>query len=160
MNCTRAYEAAGYSCKTKSTAWVEGWKTLNKPKVREYVRQKMDERSRKTEITAEQTLRDINNLANANITDIVTLVTDENGVVKMQIADFAILPDHIKKAIQSIKQNKDGTIEIKMHDKLKALELQGKHLGMFNDQMAVKNEETEKALIKLDEVLKEIKGVV
>ena len=120
----------------------------------------MDARAKATQITAERTLREINNLAEANITDVVTLVTEPNGSIRMQIADFAKLPRNIKAAIQSIKQNKDGSIEIKMHDKLKALELQAKHLGMFNEKTADKNEDTEKALNRLDEVLKEIKGVV
>ena len=129
-------------------------------KVESYLRERMDARSKATQITAERTLREINNLAEANITDVVTLVTEPNGSIRMQIADFAKLPRNIKAAIQSIKQNKDGSIEIKMHDKLKALELQAKHLGMFNEKTADKNEDTEKALNRLDEVLKEIKGVV
>ena len=55
----------------------------------------------------------------------------------MQIADFQKLPRNIKAAIQSIKQNRDGSIEIKMHDKLKALELQAKHQGLFEREIEV-----------------------
>lgn len=37
------------------------------------------------------------------------------------------------RAISEVSLFKDGTFKFKLHDKLKALELLGKHLGMFND---------------------------
>nr|DAP50252.1 MAG TPA: Terminase small subunit [Caudoviricetes sp.] len=137
MNATRAYKAAGYSVKSENAAGVEGFKLLRNPKIEAYLHKRMDERSKATQITAESTLRGINNIAEANITDVVTLVRDENGAIKMQVADFDKLPRNIKAAIQSIKQNKDGSIEIKMHDKLKALELQAKHQGLFEREIEV-----------------------
>lgn len=160
MNATRAYKVAYPNIKSDSVAAVNGNRLLRNAKIDAYVKKRMDERSKVTQITAESTLRGINNIAEANITDVVTLVTDDSGAIKMQIADFAKLPRNIKAAIQSIKQNRDGSIEIKMHDKLKALELQAKHLGMFTEKTADKTEDVEKQLNKLDEVLKEIKGVV
>lgn len=137
MNATRAYKAAGYSVKSEKAAATEGSKLLRNSKVALYLQQRMDERSKVTQITAESTLRGINNIAEANITDVVTLVRGENGAYKMQIADFDKLPKNIKAAIQSIKQNRDGSIEIKMHDKLKALELQAKHQGLFEREIEV-----------------------
>lgn len=137
MNATRAYKAAGYSVKSENAAGVEGFKLLRNPKIEAYLHKRMDERSKATQITAESTLRGINNIAEANITDVVTLVRDENGTLKMQVADFDKLPRNIKAAIQSIKQNRDGSIEIKMHDKLKALELQAKHQGLFEREIEV-----------------------
>lgn len=137
MNATRAYKAAGYSVKSENAAGVEGFKLLRNPKIDAYLQKRMEERSKATQITAESTLRGINNIAEANITDIVTLVREPNGAYKMQIADFEELPRNIKAAIQSIKQNRDGSIEIKMHDKMKALELQAKHQGLFNEKLDV-----------------------
>ena len=132
MNATRAYKAAYPSIKNDAVAGVNGNRLLKNAKIEAYLHKRMDERSKVTQITAESTLRGINNIAEANITDVVTLVRDENGAIKMQVADFEKLPRNIKAAIQSIKQNKDGSIEIKMHDKLKALELQAKHQGLFD----------------------------
>lgn len=40
-------------------------------------------------------------------------------------------------AIAGIKQAANG-IEVKLHDKIKALELLGRHIGMFNDKLEVK----------------------
>ena len=64
-------------------------------------------------------------------------------------------------AIQSVKVKtfgEDGLErEIKMADKLKALELLGKHLGMFRDKLEVSGTlETEKT--KLDDLLQQMRG--
>ena len=137
MNATRAYKAAYPSIKNDAVAGVNGNRLLKNARIEAYLHKRMDERSKVTQITAESTLRGINNIAEANITDVVTLVRDDNGTLKMQVADFDKLPRNIKAAIQSIKQNKDGSIEIKMHDKLKALELQAKHQGLFEREIEV-----------------------
>ena len=64
-------------------------------------------------------------------------------------------------AIQSVKVKtfgEDGLErEIKMADKLKALELLGKHLGMFKDKVELSGVlETEKN--KLDDLLQQMRG--
>lgn len=40
-------------------------------------------------------------------------------------------------ALANVKQSANG-VEIKLHDKIKALELLGRHIGMFNDKLEVK----------------------
>ena len=42
-------------------------------------------------------------------------------------------------AIAGIKEGRNG-IEVRLNDKVKALELIGRHLGMFNDKLEVKGE--------------------
>ena len=64
-------------------------------------------------------------------------------------------------AIQSVKVKtfgEDGLErEIKMADKLKALELLGKHLGMFKDKVELSGSlEAEKT--KLDDLLQQMRG--
>lgn len=133
MNATRAYKAVYKSVKSDEVAKVNGSRLLTNANVASYLSEKIDKRSNKLEIKAEDTVREINNIAKANITDILTLVKTQSGAYEMQIEDFDKIPREIKAAIQSIKQNKDGTIEIKMHDKMRALELLGKHQGLLSD---------------------------
>jgi phage terminase small subunit len=38
---------------------------------------------------------------------------------------------HERRAIKSMRMSRNGTFKIKVHDKLKALELLGRHLGFF-----------------------------
>lgn len=51
------------------------------------------------------------------------------------------------RALASIKQGKNG-IEVKIHDKTKALELIGRHLGMWNDKLKVDTDDELKSLFK------------
>lgn len=43
-----------------------------------------------------------------------------------------MLPEHVRRAIASVKPNSDGSIEIKLWDKNAALANIGKHLGLFD----------------------------
>lgn len=54
---------------------------------------------------------------------------DKNGSVRFTPTDS--LPDDVKKVISGIKEGKFGT-EVSSYDKVKALELLGKHLGLFD----------------------------
>jgi phage terminase small subunit len=66
-------------------------------------------------------------------------------------------------AIQSVKVKKSysetGEMterEVRMADKLKALELIGRHLGMFRDKVEVSGLEAEKS--KLDDLITQMRG--
>lgn len=52
----------------------------------------------------------------------------------VSIYDMNTIKAEKLKALAGIKQGANG-IEIKLHDKVKALELMGKHLGMFTDKV-------------------------
>ena len=62
------------------------------------------------------------------------------------------LPPEKRAAVASVKKGRDG-MEIKTYDKLRALELLGKHLGMFD---AKSGREEADALEKLDRLLEGI----
>ena len=59
------------------------------------------------------------------------------------------------KAIAGIKEGKFG-IELKLNDKEKALELLGRHLGMFKDKLEVSGLESEQS--KLDDLIRQMRG--
>lgn len=73
----------------------------------------------------------------------------------MIIKDTAGLTEQQIKAIAGIKEGKFG-IELKLNDKEKALELLGRHLGMFRDRLEVSGLEDEKK--KLDDILEQMRG--
>lgn len=137
LNATQAAIKAGYS---KKTADVQGVRLLGNVKVQEQIKKRQKELEHKTEITQERVLRELANVAFANTTDFVSIEGVEgkglNGetcfspVVKINLTKD-VSPDKLA-AIAAIKQGKEG-IEIKTRDKVKALELLGKHLGMFTD---------------------------
>lgn len=92
-------------------------------------------------VSAKDVLRELTKVAFANTTDYVNVIDKEyndNGVIKqykaVDIESTDMLPLDKKVAIASIKQGANG-IEMKLHDKVKALELIGKHLRMFDDKV-------------------------
>jgi phage terminase small subunit len=52
-----------------------------------------------------------------------------------KVIDTADLPDDKQAAVSSIKQGRNG-IEVKLHDKPRALEMLGKYLGLFDNGAA------------------------
>ena len=83
-------------------------------------------------------------IAFADATDYVQVVEkpfvskdgEEVMLPDVEITETANLKPEQKKAIAGIKQGKNG-IELKLNDKTRALELLGKHLGMFTDNVQV-----------------------
>ena len=69
--------------------------------------------------------------------------------------DTADLTESQIRAIAGIKEGKFG-IELKLNDKEKALELLGRHLGMFKDKLEVSGLDEEKN--KLDDILQQMRG--
>lgn len=131
LNATRAYKIAYKSCKKDETANVNGSKLLRNTKVAKYIEERMNERSKRTEITQDNVLRELATIAFAKVTDFVSI---ENGTVIVK--DTKDIPKNLIPAIASIKEGRNG-IEVSFYSKDKSLELLGRHLGMFNDKIEV-----------------------
>ena len=131
LNATRAYKVAYKSIKKDETAYVNSSRLLRNAKVSKYIKERMDERSKRTEITQDNVLKELATIAFAKVTDFVTI---ENGVVIVK--DTKDIPNNLLPAIASIKEGKNG-IEISFYSKDKSLELLGRHLGMFNDKLEI-----------------------
>ena len=134
LNATRAYKEAYPKVKKDEVAAVNGSKLLRNTKVAEYIQKRMDERSQRTEITQDMVLQELAKIGFAKITDFVTI---EGPYV--QIKETASMPQDKLGVIAGIKEGANG-IEIKLNDKEKALELIGRHLGMFKDKMELSGE--------------------
>lgn len=150
LNATQAYKRAGYSVKNDVTARVEGNKLLTKPNIQQRIKELREEQSKRTQITADMVLNELAAIAFSDRTTIAKVNSD--GMVELSETDK--LPAEVKKSISGIKEGKFG-VEVSSYDKVKALELLGKHLGVFDDN---KTKDTEKVIEKLDEVLGGIKS--
>lgn len=121
---------AGYSESTarNAAAWIKA-DNPEKPKLRELIDRKMADLSRRTGITAERVLRELANVAFVNFDDVV----DRDGAIdrNAQRADLAAVAGYRVKISDEVDER-----EVKFHDKLRALELIGKHLGMFDGSPA------------------------
>ena len=149
LNATQAAIRAGYS---PDTAKSIGSENLTKPDIQARIAKAMAERSRRTGVNADRVIMELAKIAFVNASDVIDADT---ATVK---ADA--LPEDTA-AIKSVKVKtfgEDGLErEVKMADKLKALELLGKHLGMFKDKVELSGSlETEKT--KLDDLLQQMCG--
>lgn len=149
LNATQAAIRAGYS---SATAKDIGCENLAKPNIRAYIDRAMAERSKRTGVNADRVVRELAKIAFVNAADVI-------NAKDATLRDDASEEDTA--AIQSVKVKtfgEDGLErEIKMADKLKALELLGKHLGMFKDKVELSGGlDTEKT--KLDDLLRQMRG--
>lgn len=140
LNATRAYKAAFKSCKKDETANVNGSRALRIAKVDEYIQKRMKDREKRTEITQDSVLKELARVALANGSDYGKIVS-QNGFKCVELFDTDTIDPDKKAAIAGIKQGANG-IEIKLHDKVKALELLGRHLGMFTDNVKITGQMT------------------
>lgn len=150
LNATRAYRVAYPSVKKDETAAAAATRMLRNVKVAAYIQERMRERQKRTEITQDRVLQELAAIAFAKATDYAKV---ENGQVI--IKDTVNLDEQQVKAIAGIKEGKYG-IELKLNDKEKALELLGRHLGMFKDKLEVSGLEEEKK--KLGDILDQLRG--
>lgn len=149
LNATQAAIRAGYS---PDTAKAIGCENLTKPDIRAYIDRAMAERSKRTGVNADRVVQELAKIAFVNATEVIDPKT---ATVKEDA-----LPEDTA-AIQSVKVKtfgEDGLErEIKMADKLKALEMLGRHLGMFKDKLELSGGlDTEKT--KLDDLIQQMRG--
>lgn len=131
LNGTQAAIRAGYSAKT---ADVQACRLLRNAKIQQVISERMAERSKRTGVNQDRVVLELARVAFVKMTDIV----DSEGCVKDSATDDDLA------CIESVKfkssESDTGSSverEVKIGSKLKALELLGKHLGMWNDKLDV-----------------------
>ncbi len=131
LNATQAAIRAGYSVKRASEI---GYQLLQKTTVQTAISEKMADRSRRTGVNQDRVVLELAKIAFVKMTDIV----DEHGKIKDSASEDDLA------CIESIKYKESESDtgasverEVKISSKLKALELLGKHLGMWNDKLDV-----------------------
>lgn len=150
LNGTRAYRVAYPSVKKDEVAAAAAARLLKNVKVEAYIQKRMEERQKRTEITQDRVLEELAAIAFARATDYAEIKGE-----CVRIKDTDTLDEQQIRAIAGIKEGKYG-IELKLNDKEKALELLGRHLGMFKDKLEVSGLEEEKK--KLGDILEQLCG--
>lgn len=128
LNATQAAIRAGYSVESAGSI---GSELLKKPEIRARIDRAMAERSKRTGINADRVLLELGKIAFVNAVDVINM---DDATIKAGAArdDTAAIASVKVKTIPG--EDADGVErEIRLADKLKALELCGKHLGMFKD---------------------------
>ena len=131
LNATQAAIRAGYK-KTEYTD-TNANKLLENTRIREAVDKSMAERSRRTGINQDRVIQELARIAFVNPKNIIDF---EDASVRPDVTEDDLA------CIQSVKvKTTDGPKgtsmerEVKLNDKMKALEQLGKHLGMFTEKV-------------------------
>ena len=147
FNGTQAAIRAGYATRS---AEVTAAKLLRNAKVQAEISRRQQDLQRRTEVSQDRVVKELMRVAFADATNYVqvqprTIVGADGKEIVIQavvLTATAELTDEERAAISQIKQGANG-IEVKMYDKLRALELLGRHIGMFNDKLELKATVTE-----------------
>lgn len=144
LNATQAAIRAGYSAKNADKI---GSQLLGKSRVSAEIQNKMAKREKRTEITQDRVLKELATIGFFQITDFMKVEKGQLVIKDTSDVELENIP-----AISGIKATQFG-LDVRFHDKVKALELIGEHLGMWTG-----NNGNADSLARLDEILSEVKN--
>lgn len=134
LNAAKAANRAGYSSRTAKQI---GQENLTKPDLQAAIDRAMAERSRRTGINQDRVIDELARIALVNPADVVDA---NSAAVKADASreDTACIAGVRIRTLVT----KDGPVverEVKFYDKVRALELLGKHLGLFTDRVKLES---------------------
>ncbi len=142
LNATKAMIRAGYKEKW-AAANVD--KILKNTEIQAAITTAMAERSKRTEITQDMVVKELARIGFADMADFITI--DESGMI--QANPLNTLEEGKSRIIRKVREKRvikstpegdqvlDATYEFELCDKVKSLELLGKHLGMFTEKREI-----------------------
>jgi phage terminase small subunit len=137
LNATQASIRAGYS---KKSAAEIGYENLTKPQIMQAIFEGMNDREEKVETSAEWVLKALHGEAIADISDLYSIGGGLKPVHEWPLVWRTGLVTGVK--VKQGFEYKDGekfpvgvVTEIKLSDRIKRLELIGKHHAMFTDNV-------------------------
>lgn len=152
LNATQAAIRAGYS---PNNADKIGSELLGKTRVSDAISKAMAERSRRTGINQDRILIELAKIALVNPANVVDF--DEATILDSALPEDLAAVASVKVKRFPTKEGEGIEREIKFYDKTKALDLAGRHLGMFKDKLEVSGTlETERT--KLDDLIEQMRG--
>ena len=141
LNATQSAIRAGYR---EKSAGVQGARLLANAAVQAEIKVQQQERARRVGITQDRVLSELAAIAFACGTDFTRVAPD--GTLETRPTDQ--VPPGKLPAVAAMKYSTRG-VEIKLYDKLRALELLAKHLGMFEKGMEIAEPVDGKIVVEL-----------
>lgn len=151
LNGTQAAIRAGYSPDTAAEIASEN---LTKPNIHAHINHAMAVRSKRTGVNQDRVVRELARIAFINADELIdtSTATVKEGASTDDLAAIASVKVKVVEGDFSSVER-----EVKLCDKIKALELLGKHLGMFTDKVELRGS-IETDVKKLDDVIAQLRG--
>ncbi len=164
LNASQAAIRAGYSPKTANRI---GPQCLSKLVIQSAIQGAMAERGKRTEITQDRVLEELALIGFADMKDFIKI--DDGGAIQAYPLDS--LGEGKSRIIRKVKEKRtikstpegdqilESTYEFELCDKVKSLEMIGRHLGMFADKPDPGADNPEDAARKMREAAQEMRKV-
>lgn len=144
LNATQAAIRAGYS---EKTATASASRLLMNVKVQHEIKKLMEERNTRTNISADDVIRQLARIAFMDIKDMIEwgveerneiIDHDEDGepIIEKIQSEYVRLKDREQidgTLVQSVKMTKYG-MAVEFPDRMRAIEMLAKHTGVFDDR--------------------------
>lgn len=119
-----AYDTSGTA---ENTIWRKAHVVSHRPSVAAEIERRMAEAALRADVSRDRIVAELAKIAFSSIRQ--TVRWTETGVALIPSEE---IEDDAAAAVAEVSEGKDG-IRIKRHDKVRALELLGRHLQMWND---------------------------
>lgn len=136
LNGTQAAIRAGYSARTAES---QAWRLLRNARVAAAIQRRREQLAKQAEVSQERIIEELRRVAFADLRELVTW----NGTAVTFVAsnDLTLEQAAVVASVKAKIIEFDGDdvagrkieLELKTHDKLRALEMLGRHLGLFKD---------------------------
>ncbi len=124
LNATQAALRAGYSPKT---AYAQGARLLKHPEVAEAIDAAIQERSERLGLQADDVVLELTRIA---FSDIIDYAEWDSGNVRVR--ESCDIPAEARRAIAAVTRTANGSVGVRLHGKVRALDMLAKHLGMYD----------------------------
>lgn len=147
---------AGYS---KKGARVQAYRLMNNPEIEAEIDKLIEERTDKIHVTRNLIIQELVKIAISDIKDFVEVKEfnkyNKNGEVIGTYKDLVLredFEDMDTSVIKEISYDKNGKINIKLWDKIAALNTLAKHKGMLKEQVEITRGENPLEDLSTDEI--------
>lgn len=130
LNATQAAIRAGYSVKTANE---QASRLLANVKIQTKIAKAMAERSKRTGVNQDRVILELARIAFANAKDIIN--TEDGSVREGATEDDLACIQSVKVKTMNGDKGFSEEREVRLFNKMEALEKLGKHLGMWNDKI-------------------------
>lgn len=132
LNATQAAIRAGYSPRTANE---QGARLLANVSIQKVIAKAIAERSKRTGINQDRVIQELARIAFVNPQNVID--SEDASVREDATEDDLACIQSVKVKTMDGAKGKSVEREVRLNDKMKALELLGKHLGMFKDKLEV-----------------------
>ena len=154
LNATQSAIRAGYS---ENSARQIGSENLSKPHIQDAISRAMEVRSKRTNVAQDRVILELARIAFSNIQKYVTW--GPAGVEMNHSSDLCEDDTACVSEVSETVTEHGGSRRFKLHDKLRALEMLGKHIGMFKESDPDATPLESHGKLTVDEALALVKAV-